>query len=306
MQEFNKIKVIGIDHGYGNIKTTNTVTPTGVIISEAEPTFDNNTLFYGGKYYRFGEGHKSFISDKTEDEDFYAATLMGVARELSRENITQANVQIAAGLPVTWVSNQREDFRKYLMKNENVVFSYNKKTYTIHFTGCTIHPQGYAAVIDRLKEMNGVNMLADIGNGTINIMYINDRHPVESKCYTEKMGVNQCMIAAQNAVMNEFGAKIDSTIIERFFKYGKADVSERYCNCIISEIKVYTEKVLEILEKYEYNSDLMRLYIAGGGAAIMKNFADFDKSRVVFIDDICATAKGYETIAVQILKRRAS
>lgn len=306
MQEFNKIKVIGIDHGYGNIKTANTVTPTGVIVSEAEPTFDNNTLFYGGKYYRFGEGHKSFISDKTEDEDFYAATLMGIARELSRENITQANVQIAAGLPITWVSNQREDFRKYLMKNENIVFSYNKKTYTIHFTGCTIHPQGYAAVIDRLKEMSGVNMLADIGNGTINIMYINDRRPVESKCYTEKMGVNQCMIAAQNAVMNEFGAKIDSTIIERFFKYGKADVSERYCNCIISEIKVYTEKVLEILEKYEYNSDLMRLYIAGGGAAIMKNFTDFDKSRVVFIDDICAAAKGYETIAVQILKRRAS
>ncbi len=133
--------------------------------------------------------------------------------------------------------------------------------------------------------MNGVNILADIGNGTINIMYINGRRPVESKCYTEKMGVNQCMIAAQNAVMNEFGAKIDSTIIERFFKYGKADVSERYSNCIVSEIKIYTEKVLEILEKYEYNSDLMRLYIAGGGA-IMKNFADFDKSRVVFIDDI--------------------
>lgn len=33
MQEFNKIKVIGIDHGYGNIKTANTVTPTGVIVS---------------------------------------------------------------------------------------------------------------------------------------------------------------------------------------------------------------------------------------------------------------------------------
>lgn len=101
MQDFNNIKVIGIDHGYGNINTANTVTPTGVIVSDTEPTFDGNTLFYNNKYYRFGEGYKSFISDKTEDEDFYAATLMGIARELSREKINKANVHIAAGLPLT-------------------------------------------------------------------------------------------------------------------------------------------------------------------------------------------------------------
>lgn len=262
MQDFNNIKIIGIDHGYGNIKTANTVTPTGVFVSDTEPTFDGNILFHNDKYYRFGEGHKSFISDKTEDEDFYAATLMSIARELSRENITEANVHIAAGLPLTWVSAQKENFRNYLLRNENVVFVYNKQTYVIHITSCFIHPQGYAAVVDRLREMSGLNMVADIGNGTINIMYITDRKPVESKCYTEKMGVNQCMINAQNAVMNSFGAKIDSSIIERFFRYGKADISERYRNCIVSEIKKYTECVLEILEKYEYNSDLMKLYIS--------------------------------------------
>lgn len=306
MQDFNNIKIIGIDHGYGNIKTANTVTPTGVIVSNTEPTFDGNILFYNEKYYRFGEGHKSFISDKTEDEDFYAATLMGIAKELSRANITEANVHIAAGLPLTWVSAQKENFRNYLLRNENVVFVYNKQTYVIHITSCSIHPQGYAGVVDRLREMDGVNMVADIGNGTINILYITDRKSVESKCYTEKMGVNQCMINAQNAVMNSFGAKIDSSIIERFFRYGKTDISERYRNCIVSEIKKYTESVLEILEKYEYNSDLMKLYITGGGANIMRNFADMDKSRVVFVDDICAAAKGYEIIAAQVFRRRAS
>lgn len=305
MQDFNNIKIIGIDHGYGNIKTASTVTPTGVIVSDTEPTFDGNILFYNDKYYRFGEGHKSFISDKTEDEDFYAATLMGIVKELSRANITEANVHIAAGLPLTWVSAQKENFRNYLLRNENVVFVYNKQTYVIHITSCSIHPQGYAAVVDRLREMDGVNMVADIGNGTINILYITDRKPVESKCYTEKMGVNQSMINAQNAVMNSFGAKIDSSIIERLFRYGKADISERYRDCIVSEIKKYTENVLEVLEKYEYNSDLMKLYITGG-ANIMRNFADMDKSGVAFVDDIYAAAKGYEIIASQVFRRRAS
>lgn len=172
MQDFNNIKIIGIDHGYGNIKTANTVTPTGVIVSDTEPTFDGNILFYNDKYYRFGEGHKSFISDKTEDEDFYAATLMSIARELSRENITEANVHIAAGLPLTWVSAQKENFRNYLLCNENVIFVYNKQTYVIHITSCSIHPQGYAAVVDRLREMSGLNMVADIGNGTILTMFL--------------------------------------------------------------------------------------------------------------------------------------
>ena len=30
MKELNGIKIIAIDHGYGNIKTANTVTPTGI------------------------------------------------------------------------------------------------------------------------------------------------------------------------------------------------------------------------------------------------------------------------------------
>lgn len=303
MQVFKNLRIIGIDHGYGNIKTANTVTPTGVSIFDTEPTFEGNTIFYNGRYYRFGEEHKPFISDKTEDKDFYAATLLGIAKELSREKIYEADVHIAAGLPLTWVKNQRESFREYLMKNPDVTFRYKKNLYKIHIAGCSIYPQGYAAVIGRLGEMNGVNMLADIGNGTVNIMYINNRKPVESKCWTEKLGVNQCVIAVQNAVLDKFGAKIDETIIEDIIKHGKSNIGKKYLDCITEQIRIYVEKVLDVLEKYEYNSELMRLYIAGGGVSIMKNFAELDFENVVLIEDICAAAKGYEIICLNSLRR---
>ncbi len=52
MQEYKNIRIIGIDHGYGNIKTANTVTPTGVQIFDIAPTFEGNVLLYEGKYYR--------------------------------------------------------------------------------------------------------------------------------------------------------------------------------------------------------------------------------------------------------------
>ena len=120
MRELNNIKIIAVDHGYGNIKTANTVTPTGVTAYETEPIFSGNILEYGGIYYRIGEGHKEFIADKAVDEDYYLLTLMAVARELNVYGIREADVHLAAGLPLTWIRKQREDFRSYLLRNKEV------------------------------------------------------------------------------------------------------------------------------------------------------------------------------------------
>ena len=122
-----KIAVIGIDHGYGNIKTANTITPTAITEYDTEPVFSGNILEYGGKYYRIGEGHKEFIVNKAMDEDFYILTLMGVACELNRAGMREADVHLAAGLPLTWVRKQRESFREYLLRNERVEYRYNGK-----------------------------------------------------------------------------------------------------------------------------------------------------------------------------------
>lgn len=44
-------------------------------------------------------------------------------------------------------------------------------------------------------------MLADIGNGTMNIMYINNSRPVEKKCFTEKYGTHQCVLAVRESLL---------------------------------------------------------------------------------------------------------
>lgn len=184
MREWNNIKIIGVDHGYGNIKTANTVTPTGVTAYETEPIFSGNILEYGGMYYRIGEGHKEFIADKAMDEDYYILTLMAVARELNLAGIREAEVHLAAGLPLTWVRRQREEFRSYLLQNQEVTFRFNGKGYHICFVGCSLFPQGYPAIANRLGDFRGTNLLAVIGNGTMNILYINNKKAVESRCWT--------------------------------------------------------------------------------------------------------------------------
>ncbi len=83
MRNLHNIRIIGVDHGYGNVKTANTITPTGVKAYLTKPIFGVDILEYAGTYYLIGEGHKEFIADKSEDEDYYILTLMAVARELN-------------------------------------------------------------------------------------------------------------------------------------------------------------------------------------------------------------------------------
>ena len=120
MKKTNNLCVIGIDHGYGNMKTANCCFPTGVTVSDNEPTFASDLLIWNGQYYSIGAGHKEFTADKFRDEDYYVLTLAAIAKELRRERITEASVFIAAGLPLTWVSSQKSAFKKYLLQNEGV------------------------------------------------------------------------------------------------------------------------------------------------------------------------------------------
>ena len=148
MKHYNDFLIVGIDHGYGNIKTANTVTPTGITKLDAAPTFTKNTLFFEGSYYQIGEGHKEYLADKWQDEDNYLFTLMGIARELNQEGITSAKVYLAVGLPITWVGRQREDFRKYMLQSESVDFKYEDKLYSVRIIGCYVYPHGCGCSVD--------------------------------------------------------------------------------------------------------------------------------------------------------------
>ena len=290
--------IIGIDHGYGNIKTAHTCFPTGVTAHDKEPTFKNDLLIYEGGYYTIGEGHKEFAAEKMMDGDYYLLTLAAIGRELRIRHVTSARVHIAAGLPLTWVSEQKDAFRAYLLQNDSVDFTFRGADYHVEFAGADIFPQGFAAVAGNLGQFRGTNMLCDIGNGTMNVMYINERRPVLSRCYTEKFGTHQCMLAVRESVLRQFGKTLDDATIERVLRKGTADIGERYLTAIRETAAEYVAGIFRRLREHEYDPELMRLHVVGGGSCLVRNFGEYEKGRVSFYDDICATAKGYESRAV--------
>ena len=329
--------IIGIDHGYGNIKTARTCFKTGVAAYDKEPTFKSNLLIYEDRFYLIGEDHKEFLADKIMDEDYYILTLAAIGRELNIRQIPSARVHLAVGLPLTWVSEQKDEFRAYLLKNETADFNFRGKDYHVEFAGADVFPQGFSAVADRLRDFKGVNMLCDIGNGTSSaqtsypsprrrrqvssiplrllspqnlrfcgdpvFVYINNGKPVPSKCFTEKYGTHQCMLAVRENLMQRFGTAVDDSVIENVLRFGTADIGEKYLAVICSTATEYVSGIMRRLREHEYSPELMRLYVMGGGSCLVRNFGEYDKDRVTINDDICATAKGYEALAAHSLRK---
>ena len=292
----NQPIIIGIDHGYGNIKTAHYCFKTGVTAYDKEPTFKSNMLIYKDKYYIIGEEHKEYVQDKNADDDYYILTLAAIAKELKHRNITTAKVLIAAGLPLYWVSEQKDSFRQYLLQNESVSFTFNEINYYVELADAYIFPQGFSAVADKLQNFSGVNMLADIGNGTMNIMYINDKRPISSKCFTEKYGTFQCMLEVRNRLL-QLGVSVNDSVIERVIRTGTADIDEKYLNAIRETATEYVKGIFRKLREHEYDDRLMRLYIVGGGGCMIKHFGEYNHDRVIINSNICATAQGYEFLA---------
>ena len=297
MVSINGIKIIGIDHGYGNIKTAGHCFPSGIIHSDKEPTFPVDLLTYNGGYYIIGEGHKEFLADKTSDDDHYIMTLAAIAEELADAHLTEANIYLAVGLPLTWASTQKEAFAAYLNRGTEVRFTYRKQAYQIRVVGVKVYPQGYAAVAKIKSQMTGVNLIADIGNGTMNVLYIVGGRPQSGKMFTEKFGTYQCTLAVRDAFLRQAQRELNDAIIEEVFRTGTANIKESDLAIIRAAASEYVAEIFRRLREHGYDKDTMTLYVTGGGGCLVKHFCSYAPERVKFVDDICAAAKGYEYMA---------
>ena len=302
MKQLGNLRIIGIDHGYGNMKTANHCFKTGILAYESEPLFTADMLVYEDKYYLIGEEHKEFIFDKIQDEDYYLLTLAAIAKELKDADLTEAEVVIAAGLPLTWTSGQKKQFAAYLSKNKEVCFNYKKVDYHVSIQDVRIYPQGYAAIAEVAKAMKGVNLVADIGNGTMNVLYMVNGRPQSGKMYTEKFGTYQCTLAIREMFMQKTQREINDAIVEEVLCTGTASIPPSDIKLIRMIAKDYVDGIFRRLREHGYDESTMMLYITGGGGCLVKNFGNVNPDRVKFIDDICAAAKGYEILAEAQMK----
>ena len=85
--------------------------------------------------------------------------------------------------------------------------------------------------------------------------------------------------------------------IEKYMCSLHSDMGEKYKTIIADAAKQYVAELFRRLREREYDPDLMRLWVTGGGACLVKNFGEFKPDRVIILNDIHANAGGYEALA---------
>ena len=168
----NNIEIIGIDHGWSQMKTSNTCFNTSIKELANAPAFHDNVLEYDDRYFAVGEERLEVLDSKVENENFYLLTLVAIAKELEIRGKSEADVVLAVGLPLTRFSAERKPFIDYLSKNGDVVFGFEQKLYRIHILNVLVYPQCYAAVAGMLEvtetaEIQKVTMKDEYAVGKI-------------------------------------------------------------------------------------------------------------------------------------------
>ena len=115
--------------------------------------------------------------------------------------------------------------------------------------------------------------------------------------HIEKFGTNQCMLQVRENLMRLYHAEPPEETVTHVLRFGEADIDPACLKTITDTARDYVEGIFRRLREHGYDPRLMKLYVVGGGGCLIKNFAEYDKSRVTINEDICATAKGYERMA---------
>ncbi|SDA79078.1 plasmid segregation actin-type ATPase ParM [Butyrivibrio sp. INlla18] len=298
MKELKDYKpvIIGVDHGYGNIKTVSTVFPAGVELLQGEAITNNNILKYGDREYVIGESHLTYQGEKTKGNDYHILTLAAIARELDVRGYREANIILAVGLPLQWIGAQKKNFREYMLCDQEPVFTFRDKEYHILISKVFIFPQCLAETA-LISDLSGENMIVDIGNGTMNIARIENGTPYENSLKTETYGVSICVREIQSALSKKLGRNIAERRIEELLRNGCEGRTGDVPQTTDELARTYTTEIIRKLEVYGYDENV-KLHVFGGGGCLLKHYSTLSQlPGVTFYDDICANAKGYEASA---------
>lgn len=303
-------EILGIDHGYKNMKTQNCIFPTAISKLPVKPDDLEDVLEFNGSYYTISGSQVSSVEnrDKSDSEEFYLLTMPALAKELTfRKKQAYAEkpleVCLAVGLPYKWYDSQKDGFRKKIMSNPELKFSFEGKKYYLRLVHTSVYMQGTSALITGNRECrDGYKIVVDIGGETINIIPMENGKVIREDCRI----ISSATIALMNRIREEVEAKFYESIREneviQIIKRGKRQTSDEIDQFIQEQLMGYCRDVERKLSGFGFNIHRSDLVYEGGGATIFKNFSE-RKEKVFYITDLCANARGYEITEMLRQKR---
>jgi plasmid segregation protein ParM len=295
--------IIGIDHGFRNMKTRNCIFDTAISQLPSKPDDMDGILEYQGGIYTIDGTRVSSVDthNKAASEEYYNLTLAALAKELkARGNTKKAKVKLSAGLPQKWYFNQKDDFAEMLSRDRHLKFAFENEEYDIEIDGdVRIYIQGYAAALPLIAQKYKGQMVAivDIGGETIDIILVNDKMKIMADdCKIDTRATIWLMNNMAERINSELYEVIHETKIMEYIVSADRTMPPRnsYEKIMQDSLKEYTLMVYQLLKKFRINTALTPVIFVGGGGCIMKQFGEQNQTMTEYITDLTANARGYE------------
>ncbi len=306
----NSLLVVAVDNGNKNTKVlgigdNNLTFSSGYSETEHEPITKDNLLIYNNKHYQVGAKRFSVMFDKTDDDRTFILTLAAIGHTLGTQGISEANIVLAAGLPISSYGTLRTKFKQYFMR-ENVSFSYLEKMYKINIVDCYVFPQGYAAALSKYSDYKDLNAIfVDLGGYTTDVFQVNRGLQL----------ISESARTYNNGVITLF-RNIQQELFKLNINVSEMQIEEILCNRkpilfddrIVQTVNCFTEKYTDDLINNLceiYDLKVNPCVFVGGGAMLLKHFIE-NNNRVSYIEflDQYANCRGYEILARKAIEKK--
>lgn len=300
----NGMYVIGFDNGYQFGKTAQFLFDNGVCpMGKVEPTVQEHSLKYSRKYYKVGEGRAAITEDKISDENARLLIMVAVAKELKTEEVWEVEIILAVGLPFSDFGREKRSLVEYYQRVPVMKYEYEGIRYYITIREVLVYPQCYSAVAPRLCNMADDYLVVDIGSKTTDVVLLRNGLPIESGSVTIEKAMVKWMKQIQGNLQVQYGKNVPESEILKVILKQSSFLPRNCVNLIRSMIREQVHSLELELGERDYDLRHTNIIYVGGGAAAMKNFSEHS-ANTAYDTDIHANAKGYEFLAVQMLKKQ--
>ncbi len=144
----------------------------------------------------------------------------------------------------------------------------------------------------------GKFLAVDLGGLTLDYLMIREGKTDLSVCDSLEKGIIQLYNKLLSRLANEYDVILEESDIDDIIRRKKMDYRTEVVKIVRSEVKTYVEDILGTLR--ERGLDLKSVCVAfiGGASELLREYLE-DSDRIgkcIFIDDICANAKGYKLL----------
>lgn len=305
----NKI-IIGVDTGNRFIKSKEGIFTAGYIESD-NPISQENLLFYKNKYYNIGTKRTKYKYNKTSDMTYFYLTLAAIGMRLQNEGISQTDVMLGVGLPVSHF-NLKPKFIEYFTQN-NIQFSFNQGDFNVNLKAFCF-PQGIAGFMLNYNKYKGIDFinLLDFGQVTLDVVKIANGSPmIDSAKSIMNYGMLNLVKRVQESIRKELGIELEEEKVEASLQ-GKGPLFfDNRIEDIIDRVKIeFVNEALDELNEQNFELKATMNLLMGGGASVIQSTLNLDQhnNRIGYTEILpnsqLANALGYELLVKETLQRQ--